>query len=217
LKRLIDMPRGGWILSCVALSGIGVFIFAVAILMGPYAEAVGDRRNELMCLQVAFTPARAAAVVQSFSPEAQQAIAALLVPGDVVFAFFYGLLLAGLVGLLARCLDGAWRRAGTIAMWFPLIASCFDVIEDLFLQVVVLQLINAPDATVSPMLTTFAGLAATAKYIALCGLTPAYSIGGIVRGIRTNRRISAWIVYVLVILVVVSICMPVVQQMPKCF
>jgi len=217
VKRLIDMPRGGWLLSFTSLSGLGIFVFAIVVLMGPYADAIGDRRNELMCLQVAFTPERSAAVVHSFDLEAQRAIAALLVPGDVVFAFFYGLLLAGLVGLLARRLDGIWRQVGSIAMWFPLAASGFDVIEDLFLQAIVLQLINAPDVTVSPVLTAIAGLAATTKYFALCVLTPVYSIGGIVRGIRTDRSISAWIVYALLLLVVVNICIPAFQQLPKCF
>lgn len=201
----------------MTLAGVGVFAFAVGVLMLPHSAALGDRLPELTCLQVAFTPARATAIVSSFTAEQQLAVSRLLVPGDVTFAWGYGLVLAGLVGLLARRLDGRWQTAGAIVMWLPLVASLLDVTEDLFLHAIVATLIEHPAATVEPALPALAGIAATVKYVALAILTPAYSIAGILRGLMVDRRAGALLVYFLLLLACISMVMRPLQQIPDCF
>ena len=59
---------------------------------------------------------------------------------DVVFAWGYGFLLTGLLGLLTLRLPAAWQRVGKVLMWAPLLASAFDCLEDLALY----QLAMAP-------------------------------------------------------------------------
>lgn len=201
----------------MTLVGVGVFAFAVGVLMLPHSAVLGDRLPELTCLQVAFTPARATAIVSSFTAEQQLAVSRLLVPGDVTFAWGYGLVLAGLVGLLARRLEGRWQTAGAIVMWLPLVASLLDVTEDLFLHAIVATAIEHPAATVEPALPALAGIAATVKYVALAILTPAYSIAGILRGLMVDRRAGALLVYFLLLLACISMVMRPLQQIPDCF
>ena len=217
MERLLRMPQGGLLLAAMAFFGVAIFAFAVGVLMLPHSEVLGDRMAELTCLQLAFTPERASEIVLSFGPEARQAIAALLVPGDVTFAWSYGLLLAGLVGLLTRRLDGAWFLAGSIVVWMPLIASVLDCIEDLFLFDIVTTLIAAPEGPVSPILPALASTAATVKYLALCVVTPVFSVAGTVQALRTDRSISALVLYVILLLAVISMVMRPAQQLPACY
>jgi hypothetical protein len=217
MNALIRSPRGGLWLSVMAISGVIVFGLAIGVLMAPYQAALGDRLPDMQCLQVAFTPARASSVIMSFTPEAQAAMAGLLIPGDLGLAWGYGLLLAGMVGLLARRLDGAWQRAGAIAMWFPIAASVFDCIEDVFLYSMVTAQIDNPGVDLSPMLPLFASLSATLKYTALSVLTPVFSIAGVIQGIRSNRRIGALIVYALVLLTTLMFSIPPLRNLPGCF
>jgi hypothetical protein len=217
MNALLNSPRGGWWLSAIALSGIGVFAFAIGALMLPHSELLGDRRSELVCLQMAFTSVRATALLMTFSPEQQVAIANLLVPGDMVFAWFYGLLLAGLVGLLVRRLDGAWRRVGAVMIWMPLAASLFDVVEDAFLYSIVAQLVENPSMIVMSELPLFAGIAATLKYLLLAVVVPLFSVAGVAQGLRTDRSMGALVVYALLLVVCASMVMPPLQQIPVCF
>jgi hypothetical protein len=217
MNALLRSSRGGLWFSAIALSGIAVFVFAISVLMLPHTELLGERRNELVCLQLAFTSVRATALLMTFSSEQQVAIANLLVPGDMVFAWFYGLLLAGLVGLLVRRLDGAWLRIGAVVIWLPLIASLFDVVEDAFLYAIVAQLVENPSMIVMKELPLIAGIAATLKYLLLAVAVPLFSVAGIVQGLRTDRRIGALVVYALLFIVCVSMVMPPLQQIPACF
>lgn len=217
MRALIRSPRAAWILSAMSLAGVGVFAYAVGVLMLPYSPALGDRLPELTCLQVAFTTVRATSVIMSFTAEQQVAIANLLVPGDMVFAWSYGLLLAGLVGFLARRFDDVWLRVGAVVMWMPLAASIFDVIEDLFLYAIVAQLIENPSMIVVDELPLLAGVAATLKYLALVVVTPAYSLAGILHGLRVDRSAGALVVYFLLLVVCISMIMRPLQQIPACF
>ena len=216
MRSLLDMPRAWLFFSGLTVAGLAVGAFAISVLMLPHAAALGDRQGEMTCLQVAFTSERASAIVNSFEPDAQNAMAKLLVPGDLVFAWSYGLTLAGLVGLLALRLDGAWRRWGEIAIWFPIAASLLDDVEDVFLFQIVQSVIRNPDVLMSPILPAIASTAAVMKYIALCGLTPAYAIGGVVRGLQIDRRFAALIVYVLLLMMVASLFMRLAPQVPLC-
>jgi len=217
VQALLRVPRGGLIFSCIALAGIGIFAFAVGVLMLPYSPIVGDRMAELTCLQLAFTPERAGALITSFSPEIQVAIAKLLIPGDITFAWFYGFLLAGLLALLARRLKGAWFRAGAIAMWFPLIASVLDVTEDIFLHQMVTLLIDNPAAAIPAILPMLGSLAASFKYLFLSILTPAFAVAGSIQGLRTDRRVGALVTYFLVCLVALSMVPKLLNEAPACF
>ncbi len=217
MERLLRFPQGSWIFSAMALSGVCLFAFAVGVLMLPHSVALGDRMDEMTCLQLAFTAERASGIVLSFGPEARAAMAVLLVPGDVTFAWSYGFLLAGLVGLLTRRLDGVWFRAGAIAVWIPLAASALDCVEDVFLFTIVMRLIAAPDVVLSPILPALAGVASVFKYVALCVLTPIFAIAGTVRALGTDRSIGALVLYAILLLTVVNMVMRPAQQIPACF
>jgi hypothetical protein len=208
---------GAWVLSAAALAGAGVFAFATGVLMQPHAALLGDRLPEMTCLQIAFTTVRATSIIMTFSPDQQVAIANLLIPGDVTFAWGYGLLLAGLVGLMARRFDGAWLRAGAVVMWLPLMASLLDVIEDVFLYAIVAQLVANPSIIVTASLPLLAGIAATLKYLALIVATPVYAVAGMLHGLRIDRRPGALLVYFLLFAVSMSMVARSVQQIPPCY
>lgn len=197
----------------MALAGLGIFGFATGVLMAPFAPVLGDRLPELTCLQVAFNGARFADVFGSFTPEQQAAIAQLLIPGDVVFAWGYGLLLTGLLGLLTLRLPGSWQRAGRVLMWTPLVASALDCIEDLFLH----ALAVAPAGSDPGLLPLFAGIAATLKYLNLSVLAPAYGIAGSIKGLTHDRRAGALVIYLLVVVNALAFVARPLQQIPACF
>jgi hypothetical protein len=181
--------------------------------MGPWAPVLGDRLEELTCLQLAFTPARAAAVLASFSTEQREAIGHLLVPGDLVFAFGYGFLLTGLLGLLTLRLPATWQRAGSLMMWAPLAASVLDCAEDWFLY----QVNGAAVVTDTGLAPLLGGVAASLKYLLLSGVTPAFGLAGSVRSFATDRRPGALVLYALVILTGLSMVARPLQQVPNCF
>jgi len=216
VQNLIRRRNASLILSLACLSGLAVGAFAIGGLMLPNSAPLGERIGEMTCLQLAFTSARAMEIISSFPPEAQAAMARLLVPGDVTFAWSYGLILAGLVGLLARRLEGFWFRAGAVAMWLPLVASFLDCVEDVLLLQMVTRTIADPDTVFPAALPFLASTAATVKYLALCILTPAYAIGGIVEGLKTDRSLTALIIYLLLFLAIVNIVMRPLQQLPGC-
>ena len=146
-----------------------------------------------------------------------QAIAKLLIPGDVTFAWGYGLLTFGLTGLLARRVDGAWRRIGMLVMWAPLAASLLDDIEDVFLHSIVTGLLQQPDVAIGAAVPLLAGVAAVLKYFALIVVTPIYSFAAIVQAVRVDRSWGAWVLYLLVILNCLSLVTRTLQSLPACF
>ena len=217
MERVLRAAWGGRVMAATAVVGQGIFIFATAVLMAPFAPALGDRMAEMSCLQIAFSAERAQHILLSFAADAQAAIASLLVPGDVTFAWGYGLLFAGLLGLLTRRLDGAWFRAGSVIVWMPLAAALLDCIEDLFLFSIVNQVIAAPDSAINPLLPALASIAAVLKYLALSVVSPAFAIAGSIKGISVDRSFGAWVVYVLVVLLAVSMVVQPLQRIPACF
>jgi hypothetical protein len=219
MQALIRMTRAAPLFAATSLAGLGIGALAITRLMLPHSGPLGDRMGELTCLQMAFTSERASSLIASFSAEAQAAMLALLVPGDVTFAWSYGLILVGLLGLLARRLDGTWLRMGAVAMWFPLAASVLDCIEDMFLFRIVSFMIaeNSAAATLPATLPLFASTAASLKYIFLCVLTPLYATGGIIQGLRSDRSVSALIIYALLLFAIISIVARPLQQIPACF
>ena len=67
MQRLLKSRRATLIFSLLAVAGVVVFGLAVGVLMQPAVQIVGmERTAELVCLQLAFTPERAASVVLGF-------------------------------------------------------------------------------------------------------------------------------------------------------
>jgi hypothetical protein len=218
MQTLLRAPRAPLIFSLMALFGVILFGLAVGVLMQPAVQLVGmERTSELVCLQLAFTPERAAEVVLGFPEEARIGIAQLLVPGDLALAWGYGFLLAGLMGLVAMRLTGGWFRVGAIAMWIPLVASTFDSIENAFLYAIVVPLAENPAATVAAILPLLAGVASTIKWVALCVLTPAFGFAGIVKGLTMDRSWSALVIYFLLFVTLMSMVLKPIQDIPACF
>jgi hypothetical protein len=218
MQTLLRMPRAPLTFSAMAAFGVIVFGLAVGVLMQPAVQIVGmERTSELVCLQLAFTPERAAAVVLAFPEEARIGIAQLLVPGDLALAWGYGFLLAGLTGLLTMRLTGGWFRVGAIIMWVPFVATTFDCIENAFLYAIVVPLAENPDAVIAAILPLMAGIVSTIKWIALCVVTPAFGFAGIIKGMTIDRSWSALIIYFLLFLSLLSMVMKPIQDIPACF
>ncbi len=202
-----------WLYTAMTLFGAALFGYATGVLMGPGAAVLGERLPELTCLQVAFTGDRVAAILGTFSLDERAAIASLLRPGDMVFAFGYGFLLTGLLGLLTLRLPGNWQRAGRILMWAPLGASLLDCSEDYFLH----QLVTATAGSDPGFAALLAGVSASVKYLLLSGIAPAYGIAGSIKGVTVDRRAGAWFIYALVVVNALAFLARPLQQVPPCF
>jgi hypothetical protein len=218
MQALLKAPRAPLIFSLLFIAGLIIFGLAVGVVMQPAAQAVGaDRLSELVCLQLAFTPERAAAVVLSFPAEARAAMGSLLIPGDFMLAWGYGLQLTGLLGLLVLRLPAQWQRIGALAIWVPLLASLFDCIENVFLYAIVTRLADDPTTVVPAILTIMASSVATLKWIALSVLTPAYGFTAICKGVMTDRRVTSWLVYLLLAATLAGMIIKPIQDIPACF
>jgi hypothetical protein len=153
----------------------------------------------------------------SFPPEARAAMGALLIPGDFMLAWGYGLQLAGLIGLLAIRLPAPWQRIGAVAMWIPLLATALDCIENLFLYSIVTSIAADPAAVIAPLVTIMGSTVATLKWVALSVLTPAYGFAGIYQGVLTDRRATSWLVYLLLAATLAGMIIKPIQDIPACF
>jgi hypothetical protein len=205
--------RSPWLFAGLALAGFVIFGYATGVLMEPAARVIGDRIGELTCLQLAFTPERAAAVLASFPPEQRAVIPQLLLPGDIVFAWGYGLLLAGLLGLVTLRLPAEWQRLGWVITWTPLLASALDVTEDLYLH----GIATAADPLATGSAALFAGLAASLKYFFLSGVAPAYGIVASLKAFTVDRRWWAVLLYLFTVANCLAFIARPLQQIPNCF
>ncbi len=156
-------------------------------------------------------------MVRAFSEEAQVGITQLLIPGDFALAWGYGLILFGLLALLVMRLPDKWLRVGSIVMWVPLLASVLDCMENIFLFSIVTQLVADEAAPIAVILPLLAGVVATLKWIALAVVTPVFGFAGIVKGIGIDRRVTSWIVYVLLFIALLSMVVKPIQDIPTCF
>jgi hypothetical protein len=98
-----------------------------------------------------------------------------------------------------------------------LAASVLDCVEDIFLLSIVTHLNESPDIVLSPILPVLASAAASIKYLALCVVTPIFSVAGIAQAVRTDRSIGALVLYAFLLLTVVNMIMRPAQQLPACF
>ena len=218
MQLLLTRARAPLAFSLIACVGLLIFVLAVGVLMQPAVQLVGmERTAELVCLQLAFTPERAAGVVLSFPESARIGIAQLLVPGDLALAWGYGLLLTGLMALLVMRLPEPWLSIGAIAMWAPLMATVLDCIENAFLYAIVTGLLAAPNVLPAAELTVSAGVISTLKWLALCIVSPAFGFAGIAKGFTIDRSWPALIIYFLLFLVLLSMVLKPIQDIPACF
>jgi hypothetical protein len=208
-----SLLRSPWLYGALALLGFAIFGYATGVLMAPAAAVIGDRVGELTCLQLAFTPQRALAVLDTFPPEQRAVIPDLLVPGDIVFAWGYGFLLTGLLGLVTLRLPASWQRVGFIITFTPLLASALDVTEDIFLY----QITTAEAGAAIGGAALAAGIAASVKYLFLSGVAPAYGIAGSLKGFTVDRRPGAIALYLFTIANCIAFIARPLAQIPGCF
>ncbi|MEC9375370.1 MAG: hypothetical protein VYA80_03245 [Pseudomonadota bacterium] len=216
MQNLLRLPRANLLFSLMAVGGVILFIFAIAVLMAEPSQIMGGRPASLTCLQVAFTPERMMPIILSFPENIREAIADILIPGDMVLAWGYGFLLAGLTGLLAMRLPGKWFKIGSIIMWTPLFASTLDCIEDIFLHSAIMSVINNPAAEIPLFISLFAGITATIKYLFITVVTPGFCLLGIIKGISFDRRFTSIILYLIISVVMISFTGQAFQELPPC-
>jgi hypothetical protein len=217
VKNLVGRAFFPQLCLVAILVGLAVFGFAIGVLMTPPTEIVGmDRLSELTCLQMAATPERALTVLNAFDANQQQALQQLLIPGDVIFAWGYGLVFAGVLGLLTTRMTGRWLAAGSVLMWAPLCASLFDVFEDLGLHSMVTNVV-AGDGQLSSLVVLFTTVFASVKYLLLAGVGPIYGFAGVAKAATTDRRLRSIGLYCLVLLVALSMVQKPIAEIPACF
>ena len=102
-------------------------------------------------------------------------------------------------------------------MWAPLVATLLDCTENLFLYSISSQLVANPDAILPAVLPLFGSLVASLKWIALSLVTPAFAFAGTVKAISVDRRVTSWIVYVLLTITALSMLAKPIQDIPACF
>lgn len=134
-------------------------------------------------------------------------------PGDVVFAWGYGFLLTGLLGLLTLRLPSRWQSLGKVLMWTPLLASAFDCLEDLALY----RLALAPVGSDLGFVPLLGGTAATLKYLNLSVIAPAYGIAGSSKGLTHDRGPGALVIYALVVVNAVAFVAKPLTEIAACF
>jgi len=168
--------------------GLLLFVLALSTLMVPYSNVIEERGGkDLTCLQIPYTRARAAAVINSYDDEAWSAARALHLPGDLIFPVGYALLYSGLIGLIIRRQDGRWFQVGLVVMFFPFVAMVLDWIENIFiLRMLAITAGQSTDA-IPAWMPALGGLAGTLKYLFLSLLTPLYGLALIIWSVATRR------------------------------
>lgn len=202
MKAFISSPRGQmWLWAAVVL-GLVLFATALSTLMLPYSRIVEERSaQDLTCLQIPFTQARAASIVESYDAEANAAARTLHFPGDTLFPIGYALLYSGLIGLVARRQPEAWLRFGLWAMLFPVVAMVFDWTENFFIVQMLTIGADQGSAAIPAWMPLVGGIAGSLKYLSLSVLTPAYGLAAIGRSFITRRpplTAGAVVTYVIV-------------------
>ena len=113
-------------------------------------------------------------------------------------------------------LSGRWQRAGAVIMWAPLLASLFDVFEDIGLHSMVTTVAGG-DTAVLPAVAMLTTISASLKYLFLAVVAPAYGIAGAVKALKTDHRLRSIGLYVFVVLVAYSMMQKPFSEIPACF
>jgi len=215
MQQLVRSSYAPIIFLIMIIAGLAIFGFAIGVLMAGPSEVIGMHRlSELTCLQMAGSGSRATAVLSAFNVQELEALLQLLIPGDVVFAWGYGLTFSGVLGLLTLRMQDRWFEAGVWLMWAPLLASAFDVLEDLGLYQMTSQMLADGVVGSAAALTM---LFAASKYVLLAVIGPVYGVLGVLQAIKTDRRARSIGLYVFVVLVAVSMVQKPLLEIPACF
>jgi hypothetical protein len=172
----------------MVVAGLAIFALSLSLLMVPYSSVIEESGGkDLTCLQIPYTKARAAAIIDSYNNEARSAARALHLPGDLLFPIGYALLYGGLIGLIVRQQEGRWLRVGLIVMFFPFVAMVLDWVENAFiLRMLTIATEQSTDA-IPAWMPAVSGLVGTLKYLFLSLLTPLFGIALIVRSLVARQ------------------------------
>jgi hypothetical protein len=172
----------------MVVAGLAIFALSLSLLMVPYSSVIEESGGkDLTCLQIPYTKARAAAIIDSYNNEARSAARALHLPGDLLFPIGYALLYGGLIGLIVRQQEGRWLRVGLIVMFFPFVAMVLDWVENAFiLRMLTIATEQSTDA-IPAWMPAVSGLVGTLKYLFLSLLTPLFGIALIVRSLAARQ------------------------------
>lgn len=176
-----------WLIAMV-VAGLAIFALSLSLLMVPYSSVIEESGGkDLTCLQIPYTKARAAAIIDSYNNEARSAARSLHLPGDVLFPIGYALLYSGLTGLIVRHQEGRWLRVGLVVMFFPFVAMVLDWVENAFiLRMLTIATEQSTDA-IPAWMPAVSGLVGTLKYLFLSLLTPLFGIALIVRSLVARQ------------------------------
>jgi len=188
MAAFIKSPRSQTWLLVMIVVGLLIFVLALSTLMVPYSNVIEERGGrDLTCLQIPFTPSRAAAILNSYDGQARAAARALHLPGDLIFPVGYALLYSGLIGLVIRRQQGRWLRLGLVVMLFPLAAMVLDWIENYFILRMLAVAAEQPAEAIPAWMPALGGLAGALKYLFLSLLTPLFGLAAIIWSVITRR------------------------------
>jgi hypothetical protein len=176
-----------WLIAMV-VAGLFIFALSLSFLMIPYSNTIDESGGkDLTCLQIPYTKARAAAIIDSYNDEARSAARSLHLPGDILFPIGYALLYSGLIGLVARHQEDRWLRVGLVVMFFPFIAMALDWVENaVILRMLTIATEQSTEA-IAAWMPAVGGLVGTLKYLFLSLLTPIFGIALIVRSLAARQ------------------------------
>ncbi len=176
-----------WLLIMVVV-GLMIFASSLSLLMVPYSSVIEETGGkDLTCLQIPFTTARAAEIINSYSDDARSAARSLHMPGDLIFPMGYALLYSGLIGLIVRHQEGRWLQIGLVVMFFPFMAMVLDWIENAFILRMLAIAAEESAESIQAWMPALGGLAGTLKYAFLSLLTPLFGMAVIAKSIVTNQ------------------------------
>jgi hypothetical protein len=168
--------------------GLMIFASSLSLLMVPYSSVIEETGGkDLTCLQIPFTTARAAEIINSYSDDARSAARSLHMPGDLIFPMGYALLYSGLIGLIVRHQEGRWLQIGLVVMFFPFMAMVLDWIENAFILRMLAIAAEESAESIQAWMPALGGLAGTLKYAFLSLLTPLFGMAVIAKSIVTNQ------------------------------
>lgn len=155
-----------WILVAAALVGVALLTMMFQGMEAHLRSAGGSAG--VVALELAFTPARAMAMVVAW-PADGVAVAQQALWLDFIYIALYASGLAAACTLVARHAQGAWARWGNRLIYAPIVAGVLDVIENVNLLAVVNRAATGPVAALSPF-TYVAAICAALKF-ALVAIT----------------------------------------------
>jgi len=177
MAKIIKSAHSVYWLSAMVLAGLVLFVLSLSLLMIPYSNIIDENKgSDLTCLQIPFTQARAAQIINSYNDESRSAARSLHLPGDLLFPIGYALLYAGLIGLIIRGQEGWWFRLGLVVMLFPFAAMVLDWIENLFILSMLAIATEESVAAIPSWMPAVGGSVGALKYLFLSLLTPLFGI-----------------------------------------